>query len=90
MLIRSKSNLTVQRPSTAVPNNNNLRNNENEDLSSVTYRQKLNNLIPDLPSFSNKNNKSTSLLYSKFIMKGLNTNKVDLVKQSFNMKKEKI
>lgn len=86
MLIRSKSNLTVQRPSTAVPNNS-LKNNENEDLGSVTYRQKLNNLIPDLPSFSNKNNKSTSLLYSKFIMKGLNTNKVDLVKQSFNMKK---
>ena len=90
MLIRSKSTSTVQRPSTAAVHRGNLKTNENENFTISTNRQTLNNIIPDLPSFPNKNNNSTALLYSKFIMKGINTNKVDLVKQSFNMKKDNL
>jgi hypothetical protein len=45
------------------------------------------NLIPDMPAVIPKNHASTALLYSKFIMKGIQTNKIDLVRESFNMKK---
>ena len=40
-----------------------------------------------MPAFLQKNKSSTALLYSKFIMKGMTTNKIDLVRESFNMKK---
>lgn len=43
-----------------------------------------------MPAFMTRNKSSTALLYSKFIMKGIKTNKIDLVKESFNMKKENL
>lgn len=40
-----------------------------------------------MPAVIAKNHASTAQLYSKFIMKGIQTNKLDLVRESFNMKK---
>lgn len=43
-----------------------------------------------MPTFLTKSKTSSALLYSKFIMKGIKTNKIDLVKESFNMRKENL
>ena len=46
---------------------------------------KLNQIIPEFPAFSMKSN-STSLLYSKFIMKDLKKDKIPRVKRAFKKK----
>jgi hypothetical protein len=65
--------------------------NQSEVASYNINKQKLNDIIPEMPAFpKNKNSASTTLLYSKFIMKGMKSDKIGLVKDHFKMKKESI
>jgi hypothetical protein len=48
-------------------------------------RNRLNQIIPELPQFGIKSN-NTALLYSKFIVKGLKEDKISVVKSAFRKK----
>lgn len=86
MIIKTRpvSSSTRFRPPTPA----HLTTNQNNQEKTITENTKtLNNLIPDMPALTARTKSTTALLYSKFIMKGIKTNKIDLVKESFNMKK---
>jgi hypothetical protein len=48
-----------------------------------TSRHTLVNMLADMPALTLNNQNTTSLLYSKFIVKGIKSNKVNVVKESF-------
>jgi hypothetical protein len=58
---------------------------EGEMPVSHSTKAKLNKLIPGLPSFSSKS-PPTSLLYSKFIMKGMKQDKIPMVRKTLHRK----
>lgn len=48
-------------------------------------KPKLNQIMPELPSFGIKGN-STAMLYSKFVVKGLKEDKLSVVKSALKKK----
>jgi hypothetical protein len=56
----------------------------------IKNKQKLNYIIPEMPAFPQTKTSSSTLLYSKFIMKGMKNDKIGLVKDHFKIKKDSI
>lgn len=55
--------------------------------SNPQNKNKLSQIIPQLPAFG-VNSKSSALLYSKFIVKGLKNDKIGTVKNALRKKEE--
>jgi hypothetical protein len=61
---------------------------ESDPATLKKVKQKLNYIIPEMPAFVNTNSLApTALLYSKFIVKGMKNDKINMVKDHFKMKK---